>query len=117
MADVVCTFGDNRNDVSPAQTGLADRWSGDVRPVNHPVHTVVGDGDHHTVLMENAAQIIWSKFSERIDDFKCVMRREGSFVCFYSGILSVMYVTDALEDLFFSFVFKFHSKIKTFQRK
>lgn len=55
---ICCTFRDNWDNVSSTQAGLADCRSGDVRPVNHSLHAVEGNGDHHPVLMENAAQII-----------------------------------------------------------
>lgn len=48
------TFGDDRADVSSAQTGPADAWTRDVGPVNHLVHTVVGHSDQHPVLRRRA---------------------------------------------------------------
>lgn len=44
------TFGDDVADVSPTQTGPADCRPGDVTPVDHLVHTVVGHSNYHTVL-------------------------------------------------------------------
>lgn len=66
------TFSHHWDDVSSTHAGFADGGSSNICPVNHLVHTVVGQRDDHSVLKDTKDFI-------HVDDFQRVFCLELTY--------------------------------------